>query len=260
VPLEVLNFSLVLLRRLPGLERPEIPALPGFRVLLARVQAKLAGLELSDHDVLSISQAPEEGLLDKDVVGAKAGTRAGCPRVEVDRPGDLLHHDAVMHSRPILLMLIAVTVFSAACVSLGGNIAPGKCGNNWWKYVYSPKRFVIQESCVTVRGIVIKSRYVPDGDAIVILTLDPEYARFSNQKNDEHYGKDTLELEIVCRHPVFKFFVFRCWTCHNTIPVPRVGDHVEADGIYVLDTHHGHMEVHPVTRLTILRSANHKRL
>jgi hypothetical protein len=158
---------------------------------------------------------------------------------------------AVGHSRP-LLMLIAVTVLAAACVSMRGNTVPGECEHNWWKYVYSPKRFVIQEPCVTVRGIVNIVRYVPDGDAIVIVTLDPEYAHLSNKRNEEGYGKDTLELEIVCRHPVFRFFVFRCWTCINKISVPRVGDHIEADGIYVLDTHHGHMELHPVTRLTTL--------
>lgn len=155
-------------------------------------------------------------------------------------------------------MLIIVTVFSAGCVSLGGNTVPGECGNNWWKHVYSQKRLVIQAPCVTVRGTVTKARYALDGDAIVIVTLDPEYVRLSNERNHEGYGKDTLELEIVCRHPVFKFFLFRCWTCTNKIPVPRVGDHVEADGIYVLDTRHGHMELHPVTRITILRSANHK--
>jgi hypothetical protein len=157
-------------------------------------------------------------------------------------------------------MLIAVTVSFAGCVSLGGNIVPGECGNNWWQYVYSPKRLVIQESCVTVRGIVIDARYVLDGDAIVFLTLDPEYAHLSNGRNFEGYGKDTLELELVCRHPVFKFAVFRCWTCNNTIPLPRVGDHIEADGVYVLDTHHEHMELHPVTRITLLHSTNHKQL
>jgi hypothetical protein len=49
--------------------------------------------------------------------------------------------------------------------------------------------------------------------------------------------------------------VFRCWTCGNKILVPRVGDHIEADGIYVQDTRHRHMELHPVTRITMLRSA-----
>jgi hypothetical protein len=157
----------------------------------------------------------------------------------------------VEHPRKFLLML-AATVFAAGCVSLGGNTVSGECGKTWWGRVYSPKRLVIQEACVTVRGTVIKTRYVLDGDAIVIVTLDPKYARLSNERNDEGYGKDTLELEIICRHPVFKFFVFRCWTCKNKISLPRVGDYIEADGSYILDTRHGHMEIHPVTRITVL--------
>ena len=160
---------------------------------------------------------------------------------------------AAGHSRLILLMLIAVTVCSAGCVSLGGNRVPGECGNNWWQYVYSPKRLVIQKSCVTVRGIVIDARYAMDGDAIIFVTLDPEYAHLSNEGN-------WLELEIVCRHPVFKFSVFHCWTCINKISVPRVGDHIEADGIYVLDSRHRHKEIHPVTRITILHGADHRAL
>jgi hypothetical protein len=152
-------------------------------------------------------------------------------------------------------VLLVVTVCSAGCVSMSGNTAPGECENNWWHCVYLPKRLVILESCVTVRGIVVDARYVLDGDAILYLRLDPEYAHFSNQKNYEQFGNDMLELEIVCRHPVFRFLVFRCWTCGNKILVPRVGDHIEADGIYVQDTRHMHLELHPVTRITILRSA-----
>ncbi len=138
---------------------------------------------------------------------------------------------------------------------MSGNTLPGQCENNWWHCVYLPKRLVILESCVTVRGIVVDARYVLDGDAILYLRLDPEYAHFSNQKNYEQFGNDILELEIVCRHPVFRFLVFRCWTCGNKILVPRVGDHIEADGIYVQDTRHMHLELHPVTRITMLRSA-----
>ena len=98
---------------------------------------------------------------------------------------------------------------------------------------------------MTVRGIVIDARYALDGDAILYLRLDPEYAHLSNQKNYEELGKDMLELEIVCRHPIFRFFVFRCWKCGSKMWVPRAGDHIEADGTYVQDKRHRHMELHP---------------
>jgi len=107
-----------------------------------------------------------------------------------------------------------------------------------------------------VRGVVTDARYALDGDAIVYVRLDPEYAHFSNQRDYERLGKDMLELEIVCRHPVLRFFVFRCWTCGSRMRVPRVGDHIEADGIYVQDTRHWHMELHPVTRITVLSTTD----
>src|SRR5664280_22433 len=49
VSLEVLNFPLVLLRRLARLERAQVARFPGLRVLLSRVQPIPAVLELSDH-------------------------------------------------------------------------------------------------------------------------------------------------------------------------------------------------------------------
>jgi len=112
---------------------------------------------------------------------------------------------------------------------------------------------VIRSDCVTVRGIVTDARYALDGDAIVYVRLDPEYAHFANQSNYEELGRDMMELEIVCRHPVFRFFVSRCWTCGNKMRVPRAGDHIEADGVYVQDTRHRHMELHPVTRIALLQ-------
>jgi hypothetical protein len=141
--------------------------------------------------------------------------------------------------RPAQLALFALAALSAP---LRADAPSGNCGADWWKRVYSPKRFVIQNPCVTVRGVVTLVRHPLDGDAIVIVKLDPKDAHLSNKRNEEGYGKDTLELEIVCRHPVFKLFVRRCWGCKNTMTVPKVGDHVEADGFYVLDKNHGHME------------------
>ena len=136
---------------------------------------------------------------------------------------------------------------------MGAHPVPGRCESEWWKYVYSPERLAIQEPCVTVRGVALEVRHPPDGDAIVYLKLDPEYAHFAKDKNFEGFGKGVIELEIICKHPVWKFLVFRCWSCINKIPVPRVGDHVEADGVYVEDRdHEQHMEIHPVTRIMIL--------
>src|SRR5262245_17737716 len=50
--LEVLDLALVLLRGGPRLERPEVAAPAGLRVLLARIETVSARRELPDHGVL----------------------------------------------------------------------------------------------------------------------------------------------------------------------------------------------------------------
>jgi hypothetical protein len=55
--LEVLHRALVLLGFRAGPERTQIATLSGLRVLLARVQAVLARLELADHDDLPVEAA-----------------------------------------------------------------------------------------------------------------------------------------------------------------------------------------------------------
>src|ERR1043165_5992230 len=49
VPLEVLHGPLVLLRRLARLERAEMAALAGLRILFARVEPVFARFQLADH-------------------------------------------------------------------------------------------------------------------------------------------------------------------------------------------------------------------
>jgi hypothetical protein len=53
VPLEELHRALVLLRRSARLERTEIPALAGLRILLAGVEPVLARAEFANHCELS---------------------------------------------------------------------------------------------------------------------------------------------------------------------------------------------------------------
>ena len=48
--LEVLHSPLMILRGFETLEGSEIPALAGFWILLERVQSKLPGFKLANHD------------------------------------------------------------------------------------------------------------------------------------------------------------------------------------------------------------------
>jgi hypothetical protein len=53
VPLEILDFALVLLGGRPRTERPQVSPLAGFGIGLARVKPILAALEFPDHDLRS---------------------------------------------------------------------------------------------------------------------------------------------------------------------------------------------------------------
>jgi hypothetical protein len=43
-----------------------------------------------------------------------------------------------------------------------------------------------------------------------------------------------------------------CKNFHQKINLPNVGDHVEVTGIHMLDTEHGWLEIHPVTKIKLL--------
>lgn len=60
MPLEILDFAFVLLCFLKRCEGPQVAALPGGRVLLTRIQAKLAGFKFSYHG--EINQGLGQGL------------------------------------------------------------------------------------------------------------------------------------------------------------------------------------------------------
>jgi hypothetical protein len=49
MPFEILDVAFVLLCFIEGLERPQVAALPGGRVFLARIQAELTGFEFAYH-------------------------------------------------------------------------------------------------------------------------------------------------------------------------------------------------------------------
>src|SRR3546814_18996446 len=49
VPFEILHFALMLIGSRARSERAEVAALPGLGILLARIEPKFAGCQLSDH-------------------------------------------------------------------------------------------------------------------------------------------------------------------------------------------------------------------
>jgi hypothetical protein len=153
-----------------------------------------------------------------------------------------------------VLALAVLVVGDSGCLSTFARPLPGECSEGWWEHVVSPGRLEVYEPCITVRGTVLRVDDANDGDVLVFIRLDAAFTGLPGVDRGGRYGKGTLEIELICRN-FWKIFQPTCWGCRNRLPIPAPGDHIEFDGSYVLDKKHGWMEIHPVTRLTILPPA-----
>lgn len=123
------------------------------------------------------------------------------------------------------------------------------CDASLWNHVYSPKRLQQLASCVSVTGTIDESNVDEDGDQHFLLKLDAGQDTLVNKRNDKKKSGD-LVLEIVCANPTtMKKPSSACAGFTNPVAVLPVGAHVRATGTYVLDTHNGWVEIHPVSKL-----------
>jgi len=114
--------------------------------------------------------------------------------------------------------------------------------------VYSPKRLQQLAPCISVTGIIEESNADEDGDQHFLLKLDPGQDKLLNKRNQKKKSGD-LVLEVVCANPTtMKKPKSACAGYTNPIRIPAVGEHVKATGTYVLDSHNGWTEIHPVSR------------
>ena len=103
--------------------------------------------------------------------------------------------------------------------------------------------------CLSVIGVIEESSVDADGDQHFLLRLDPGQDTLLNKRNAKKKGGDIV-LEIVCANPTtMKKARSACAGYTNRVPVPAVGTHVRATGTYVIDTHNGWVEIHPVSKL-----------
>jgi hypothetical protein len=118
------------------------------------------------------------------------------------------------------------------------------------KHVYHPDRMVEQKGCITATGIIVKKLKEKDGDFHVRLKLDPgQDADLINDKNVSVQGGN-LVFEPICVNKVTQESAMKaCKNFHQKISLPNKGDHVEVTGIHMLDTEHGWLEIHPVTKI-----------
>ena len=126
------------------------------------------------------------------------------------------------------------------------------CDASLWDHVYSPARLHQLAPCLSVTGVIDESSVDEDGDQHFLLKLDPGQDRLVNKRNAKKKAGDIV-LEIVCANPTtMKKPKSACTGYTNRIQIPAVGAHVRATGTYVIDSHNGWAEIHPVSKLQVL--------
>jgi hypothetical protein len=96
-------------------------------------------------------------------------------------------------------------------------------------------------------------RHEADGDTHGWLKVDAEFENLLNAGNMSDEGGN-LVFEIVCRFPVSQQDAkAACANYTDQVSLPPVGSHVQIVGTLVQESFHAHwMEIHPVTRITVL--------
>lgn len=127
------------------------------------------------------------------------------------------------------------------------NTAP--CDPAVWKYVYNPDRLEVIDKCKTVTGVIEESDANEDGDQHMLLKLDGGQDELLTKRNIKKKQGD-LVIEAVCaNNTTLNKVGSTCTGYVNKIQIPSLGDHVKVTGSYVIDTHNGWAEIHPITKI-----------
>ena len=140
------------------------------------------------------------------------------------------------------------TFAGSAQGNLSQSAATG-CDASLWDHVYDPTRLQKLAPCISVTGIIDESNADEDGDQHFLLKLDPGQDALTNKRNRKKKEGDIV-LEIVCANPTsMRKVQSACAGYTNRVPIASVGAHVRATGTYVIDSHNGWAEIHPVSKL-----------
>jgi hypothetical protein len=168
--------------------------------------------------------------------------------------------------RPFLLYLIITKaikmkisrgcrkiIFSVVCLFSihfsSAQKAGSDCDKNLWNFVWEPSRLQVLDKCKTVTGVIVEENADPDGDEHMLLKLDAGQESLLEKKNYSKKGGN-LVIEAICiNHITRKAAKGICKGYANHVQLPEVGDHVRVTGSYVLDSHNGWTEIHPITRV-----------
>ena len=127
-----------------------------------------------------------------------------------------------------------------------------QCDTSLWPHMHDVQRIKIVTACVTVTGAIATVGTSEDGDIDMGLKLDDPFANLLNSANITKLNGN-LQIEAICQAPVHADVPDAVRACANfsgTVPIPAVGTRVRVTGVYVLDSDHGWMEVHPISVMT----------
>lgn len=128
-----------------------------------------------------------------------------------------------------------------------------ECDPTLWKYVYDAQRLQILDKCKSVTGIIEETNADEDGDQHMLLKLDKGQKELLTKKNKTKKQGD-LVIEAVCINNITrKRAMGACTGYVNHVQLPKVGDHVKVTGSYVIDSHNGWAEIHPITKIEIIK-------
>jgi hypothetical protein len=153
------------------------------------------------------------------------------------------------------VLLLAIALIVAFTLRYPGKapvkLAASECDADLWKHVYRPERLHVIETCTAVEGRVVSVHRAEDGD--LHIGLDPEEKSVLNLVNVIHAQK-RLVVEAVCDHRAARPApAAACAGFASSITAPSVGERIRVTGSYVKDRDDGWNEVHPVTRIEVLR-------
>lgn len=127
------------------------------------------------------------------------------------------------------------------------------CDTSLWKYVYNRERLEVTDICKIVTGVIDESSADDDGDQHMLLKLDNGQENLLTKRNIKKKQGD-LVIEAVCANKTTLEKVGN--TCNgyiNHIQLPKVGDHVRVTGSLVIDSHNGWGEIHPITKIEVIK-------
>jgi hypothetical protein len=130
------------------------------------------------------------------------------------------------------------------------------CDSSLWQRTYENERLQMIMPCTAVEGRVVSVHINSDGDAHI--GLEPDDRRILNLINATH-ARGELITEVVCDHaPTDKggdSYKVRdaCSGYTSATTLPHTGDRVRITGSYVTDRDNGWREIHPISKIEVLR-------